>query len=188
MSSLPTPTLYVMPVEPGCPISLGHETDLADAAALLGVLCAAADSHERRPFMRRVVREARWGLWEEPRLPRPLVQSKYPVIYPWSLGARAVFAANSKRPAGGYGLVIEHCIPGIILIRELIERAHDLTPESLIDLLSTRLTAAVITREENKLLDKVGLQARMPDGADPTDPWARYRAAGLHPDEFKAVG
>ena len=79
--------------------------------------------------------------------------------------------------------MIEHCIPGIILIRELIERAHDLTPESLIDLLSTRLTAAVITREENKLLDKVGLQARMPDGADPTDPWARYRAADLNPDE-----
>ena len=63
-----------------------------------------------------VVRQALWSLWELPRLPRPLVQGRYPVIYPWSAAARAAYEANAKAPKGGRGLVLEHVRPRNILI------------------------------------------------------------------------
>ena len=60
---------------PGRPVSLGHEVDLADAAALLMVYRAAQDvlaRHGRSAL--RFAREAQWFVWEAPRLPPPLVR------------------------------------------------------------------------------------------------------------------
>ena len=57
-----------------------------------------------------------------PRLPDPLVASKYPKSYPWSPRARAVHVEHSgKRPKDGWGLAIEHLYPRELLVAELLD-------------------------------------------------------------------
>src|SRR4051794_23537630 len=94
--------------------------DEEDARAVLDVAraCRSTLRPERsRAASMRVLREALWFIWEEPRFPQPLVASKFPKPYPWSPRARAIFDAHAgKRPKGGWGLVIEHLYP-----RELLE-------------------------------------------------------------------
>ena len=91
---------------PGRPESLGRATDLRDARAVLAILNACAETlgpERPRIGLIRIVREALWFIWEAPRLPRPLVATKYPEPYPWSSGARAVFTehAGKARVAAG---------------------------------------------------------------------------------------
>ena len=161
--------------EPGRPARL--LSDEADVTHLLAVLQAVA-AFEVAPAARaRVVREALWFLWELPRLPQPLVASKYPRAYPWSAPARASVEEGSSWRPGGLSLVFEHLEPRRILEQELAARAATLAPEELEGLLHRGLAAAVVTRGEDALLTKAGLSHRMPAGA--CGPWARYVAAGL---------
>src|SRR4051794_18522092 len=108
---------------PGRPTSLGRSTDLRDTRAVLSVAAACRKTlrpERARSGPGRVLREALWFMWEEPRLPRPLVASKYPTSYPWSPKARARFAEHEgRRPKGGWGLVIEHLYPRELLVAEL---------------------------------------------------------------------
>lgn len=107
--------------EPGRPISLGADEDRMDAEGFLAVLRGCRPIRERRQAgTTHVARQGLWSFWELPRLPRPLVQGKYPVTYPWSLAARAVCKANPKAPKGGRGLILEHVRP-----REHPHRQHD---------------------------------------------------------------
>lgn len=99
-----------------------------------------------------VARQALWSFWQLPRLPRPLVQGKYPVIYPWSVATRAAYAANPKAPKGGRGLILEHLRPRNILIGLMIEESEQLTAGDLIRYLSRFLAGAVITKDEDLLL------------------------------------
>lgn len=133
----------------------------------------------------RVLREVLWFSWEQPRLPRPLVQSKYPRSYPWSPAAAK--EANEPYRPGGRGLIMEHLRPRRLLVVELLARASTVTPEDLAALLHQHITTAVITVEEDRLLSASKLNFSMPAGDDGTDPWARYVAAGLDPASFAPV-
>src|SRR5437763_206556 len=110
---------------PGRPTTLGPKQDLEDAAALLKVVEACRPmlgAGRPRTGPVRLVREALWFFWEQPRLPRPLVASKYPLPYPWSLEAQAVWnGGKTHRPPGGWGLIIEHLYPRELLVRDLFD-------------------------------------------------------------------
>jgi len=120
------------------------------------------------------VREALWFLWELPRLPRPLVQSKYPKPYPWSPEARRRFEHSTKRPQGGWGFVIEHLYPRELLAWELLDHANELSRDRVVGLLAERVTAAVVTRDEDRVLPTAG-ESRKPWEDYEADPWRRYR-------------
>lgn len=176
-----------MTVDPGRLISKGAEDDFVDAEALLGVLTACEPVRERwTAGTTHVVRQAVWSFWEKPRLPRPLVASKYPKSFPWSPAARAVLEAHPKAPAGGRGLVLEHVRPLNILIDTMIVSSLSWDERKLIDYLDRFLAAAVITKAEDALLTTAGVGKSPLDQHDP-DPWARYRTAGLDPDTFATV-
>lgn len=171
--------------EPGRPVSLGESEDIVDATALHAVLVACKAMRSRRNAgTSHVAREALWSFWERPRLPGPLVQSKYPRPYPWSPAARALLTTHGARPSGGWGLILEHLTPRNVLTRDLIEHVDEIGVPQLIEVLSTRLVAAVVTREEDKALANAGVGIAAPVGADPADVWARYRAAGFDPELF----
>lgn len=173
--------------EPGRPISLGADEDRADAEGLLEVLRGCQPIRERRHAgTTHVARQALWSFWELPRLPRPLVQNKYPLAYPWSRAARASYVSNPKAPRGGRGLILEHVRPRNILIGNMIEISEHLTAGELIGYLNRFMAGAVITKEEDLLLTHAGV-AYAPIDADDPDPWARYRTAGLDPETFAAV-
>lgn len=163
--------------QPGRPIAL--PTDEKDATDLAAVLSGLAEAFERRPRAITVAREAVWYLWEEPRLPRPLIGSKYPASYPWSLSARTVQNRASRRPDGGWALVYEHLRPQRTLLLDLLTGPHPVDASELASRLSMHLAGAVITRDENRALDAAGLGQSMPAGDAGSDVWARYRAAGF---------
>jgi hypothetical protein len=162
---------------PGRPRSQGRTADRRDAGAVLAVVKAcrtALDAGRPRTGPRVVVREALWFLWELPRLPRPLVQSKYPKPYPWSPEARRRFEHSTKRPQGGWGFVIEHLYPRELLAWELLDHANELSRDRVVGLLAERVTAAVVTRDEDRVLPTAG-ESRKPWEDYEADPWRRYR-------------
>jgi hypothetical protein len=136
----------------------------------------------------RVLREALWFFWEEPRLPRPRVASKYPMPYPWSRDARSVFENDAgKRPDGGWGLVIEHLYPREFLVGYLLDEGADRDAKAVAEMLSARLMAAIVTRDEDRQLPTRAQSAR-PWEEYAADPWLRYRAAGLPIATFAPIG
>jgi len=161
--------------EPGRPDRL--PSDDADAERLLEVLRSVAGFDVPASARSRVVREALWFLWERPRLPGPLVASKYPRAYPWSAAARASVEDGASWRPGGLNLVFEHLEPRRILVQELVARAATLGAAELEGLLHRGLAAAVVTKAEDTHLTKSGLSHRMPAGQG--GPWARYLAAGI---------
>jgi hypothetical protein len=165
---------------PGRPLRLA--SDEKDAEHLLAVIRGLAAFTAQPADCDRVLREALWFLWEKPRLPRPLVVSKYPAVYPWSPAARATVAAGRGWRAGGMGLVFEHLAPRALLRQEIIARVEALTAESLAELLHSSITAAVITRDEDAAITRAGLSHRQPDEA--AGPWSRYLAADLDVANF----
>ncbi len=172
---------------PGRPGTLGLPTDREDAGALLAVAAAcrkALPPGRPRSGPARVVREELWFVCEGPRLPDQLVASKYPKSYPWSPGARAVHAEHSgKRPKGGWGLVIEHLYPRELLVAELLDGTVVAETAGAIEVLTERLMAAVVTRDEDRQLP-TRAQSAHPWDEYASDPWLRYRSAGLPLEEF----
>lgn len=173
--------------EPGRPQSLGPAEDQRDAEGVLAVLRGCRPVRERRHAgTTHVARQALWSFWELPRLPKPLIQGRYPAVYPWSAQARAAYQAKGKAPKGGRGLVLEHVRPRNILIGNLIEISDQLDVGELIGYLNRFLAAAVITKEEDLQLTNAGVSKAPLDRDDP-DPWARYRTAGLELEMFDAL-
>jgi len=169
--------------QPGRPERFGFPIDDEDARAVLDVAraCRSTLRPERSPAASmRVLREALPGSsGKNHALPRPLVASKYPKSYPWSPRARAVFDVHAgKRPKGGWGLVIEHLYPRELLVGYLLDQGADLDAADAVELLTTRLMAAVVTREDDRQLPTRAWSAR-PWADYASDPWLRYRAAGL---------
>lgn len=165
--------------EPGRPRSLGQSEDVADAKALLAVITACRSTLARgrpRSGPLRLLREAVWSIWEEPRLPRPLVASKYPVVYPWSPRARRRHKEHGVRPSGGWGLVIEHLYPRALLVDDLLDERNS-SAGAIVELLAQRVLAAVLTREEDRRLTTEAWRGQMGSTWRDfrADPWLRYR-------------
>lgn len=140
------------------------------------MLCALAAAlrdwreHTGREPSTKILREAVWFYWQAPRLPRPLVASKYPRGVPWSDDAAALFLAGGST-AGK--LVIEHLEPLNRTLGWLINEAPE--AEEIVDGLPGRIECAVVTQEENK---------RLPDTGTSEE---RYRLAGLELDLLRTL-
>lgn len=171
-------------LEPGRPTRL--PSDARDADAILKILSGVTAMGPRIGLTgkSRVVREALWFFWEHPRLPHPLVGSKYPATYPWSAAARMRRQENETRPQGGWGLIIEHVLPKGLIISQMLDHGDNLTQRTLLRILRDGMAGAVITVAEDKQLQNAGVGNSMPPGDDGTDPWSRYRYAGLKVSEF----
>ena len=175
-------------VNPGRLTTVGTESDLADGGALLAILRVTGETRTRRTAgSMHIAREALWSFWERPRLPKPLVGNKYPVSYPWSPKARAVYQQHQGRPVGGFGLVLEHLTPRNLLIMDLWQRIEHLDEQELMQHLMTHLVGTIITKEEDAALTAAGVARSVPLDADPQDVWGRYRIAGLVPEDFAPI-
>lgn len=107
--------------------------------------------------------------------------------YPWSPGAQSVYTkSRGRRPAGGWGLIIEHLYPRELLVGDLLA-GDDLDPSATVELLSGRVMAAVVTRDEDRLLPPRGRSPEAWANYD-ADPWARYRSAAFAVGGFAPVG
>lgn len=128
---------------------LPRPNDLADAALVAAVANGLREWRALTGTTKgslKPLREAVWFYWQHPRLPRPLVRSKYPTTVPWSSAARSAFRADPQRTGG---LVIEHSYPIALLLDELLT-APELDAEVALRLLRRCRDFVVITVEENR--------------------------------------
>jgi hypothetical protein len=136
-----------------------------------------------RPRARWLLKEAVYWIWELPQLKEPRL-GKYSLHMPWSPNAHDRLTGwqpgHKPRPSTE-GLRFEHIIPRGLLAEELLRE----TPPDLADFLDTHFQAAVLTVADDHQLNQAGVRARMPGGWTlGDDPWDRYRAAGLIPEDF----
>ncbi len=155
----------VAPVEPD---------DDADLALVLKVVRAYAEhaSVTGRASGTKVVREAIFLAWEQPRLPSG---GKYSPRLPHSPSARAHRRTGHRR-----GLVFEHVLPISIVVRRLLEDvpADEQALRAVLDAAADRV---IVTKEEDKTITTAGFGARVPDE---DDPWTRYACLGLTKADF----
>lgn len=110
-----------------------------------------------------VLSEATW-VWSE-------FGGKYNGCEHWSEAAWAVRGEQKM-------LVHEHIVPKSIVIERLLQLLKP-TPDSVNDLLTSYCIAAIVTRDEDALLNNFGLRSKMPMDWDERDVWARYKHAGI---------
>lgn len=132
-----------------------------------------------------MVREALWCFWEHCRIPRPSIQLKYSLAFPWSPLARAQF--DNGQAISYHGLILEHLHPKGEIAVDLIVKAYDLTSAKLVDILHDRLRYAVITDVEDNQITRAGHRASSPRLSDRSDPWARHRDAGLDTSAYTPI-
>lgn len=152
------------------------ERRMADAELILTTVRASAEWEQATGRAVRVkpLRELIWFTWEQPRLPRPLYLSKYPLTAPWTPAAFDRYERRSR------GLVIEHVTPASVLVRRLLKEP----PATADDLMRALdgIIYVVITDDDNRLLKAAGVDSSLAPGSD--DPWERYRSAGLKRSTF----
>jgi hypothetical protein len=158
----------------------GWESDDIDAS-FVGRVFAAAREWEQitgRPAPRKPLRELVWFVWQQPRLPRPLVRGKYPKAVPWTSAARDAYSLDKR-----CRLVIEHVEPINVLLERLLSLSLD--SKTVASELQNAMQMCVMTPEEDKRLSAAGLAyaAHLSD-----EPWARYRAAGIDVEGLRPLG
>ena len=82
-------------------------------------------------------------------------------------------------------VVKDHSVPLLVLREFLRKYAHDLT--QLRTLLRRHYHIAAITKDEDRLLDKAKLRARMPTEDWHERPFARYEAVGIQHHSLRQV-
>lgn len=105
-----------------------------------------------------------------------------PVFFLWELrSAKTKLAAAKYRSkaaigmiAGNGDLVYDHAVPFCYLQRELLN-IEQVTIEAVRLVLEKYGIACLITKEENRKLNKNGLNRKMPSGWDGVDSLARYK-------------
>jgi hypothetical protein len=159
------------------------DRDIIDARCFLRLLRAHREwERERKDSGNlKALREWLWFNWQVPRRAGPLLRSKYSKSWPWSAAARAAYEADPKRCR----VVVEHREPVNLVIRELIDRTPS-EPAELVHLLNDRLACCVVTKDENDQITSAGFQNKMPLNSS-DDPWARYRASSIDPEQFSPL-
>lgn len=84
--------------------------------------------------------------------------------------------AAAGRPLGE--CVVEHSVPLMEIVNRLMA-LDPLTELRVANLLKRLFRVRLVTKEEDRELNKGPLRFKMPDGWDGRDPFARYRAAGI---------
>lgn len=108
-----------------------------------------------------------------------------PIHFLWErrAGSKAAAAQYLSRSAvslsfGDRKLVYDHAVPFVYLQRNLL--ALEVVDESSIRVLLEQFNLiALITKDEDQLLNSAGLNRRMPKGWDGNDPLARYKEVGI---------
>ncbi len=108
-----------------------------------------------------------------------------PVFFLWECrkGSKVRSAKfRSKAAIGltfGSGLLVyDHAVPFKYLQAALLS-LPDVTVDSVENALDKFCVAALITKEEDQLLNAAGYQSDMPEGWDQINPLARYNAVGI---------
>ena len=108
-----------------------------------------------------------------------------PVHFLWERrsGSKEVSAQRRSRAArgrtiGARELVYDHAVPFRYLQRELLA-LEVVTPATVRAVLERYGTIVLITAREDAKLNRAGLNRRMPDDWNKTDPLARYKAVGI---------
>ncbi|GAA2828604.1 hypothetical protein [Leucobacter komagatae] len=171
----------VVALEPGQGLQL--DSDVDDATSILRMVTTLQGEREwlGQSLHDRILKEVIWFKWEYPRLPRPLIDGKYPCAYPWSALARETYQRSPKRAGRAGQLVIEHVVPKRELMAMIAEQAASLTPSGLAHLMIEGCRAVVITKDEDRLLTRAGL-GHVRSNKD--DVWSRYRDVGLDLSTF----
>jgi hypothetical protein len=110
-----------------------------------------------------VLSEVTW-VWSE-------FNGKYVGCKYWSKAAWRLRGGDEK-------LVHEHLVPKKEIIGQLVQLKNP-SPESVREVLERFCIGVVVTAEEDQRLNKLGLRAKMPEGWDGQDPWARYVVAKI---------
>jgi hypothetical protein len=72
----------------------------------------------------------------------------------------------------------EHIVPRSIITKDLLEMEAS-TANTIFELLEINCIGVVVTLEEDRSLNKLGLRSKMPEDWDRIDPWARHRKAQI---------
>lgn len=102
--------------------------------------------------------------------------AKHSAAKPHSIAARALRACTTGSKFRS-SVRVDHAIPWRTMRGGL--RAAAMSGETLMAFLRATLHVCLITLEEDAVIRRAGLTSAMPNGADPTDPMARYRMAGI---------
>ena len=104
----------------------------------------------------------------------------------WSEKALNQYLKNKDSKDSVKGLIFDHIVPKKNFVDHVIGKPQDiLNIPDLKEFLDKVLVGCVITKEEDELFNKKGLRQKMPEkiGTDliknATDPWARYKEAGI---------
>ncbi len=155
-------------------VASARSDDQADLALILEVVRAYSEhaSVTGRVSGIKVIREAIFFVWEQPRLPDG---GKYSLALPHSPSARVQRAAGQRK-----GLVFEHVLPISIVVRRLLQDvpADEQALRAVLDATSDRV---IVTKDEDKRITAAGFGARVPDEGDP---WSRYGCLGLNKGDF----
>jgi len=109
-----------------------------------------------------------------------------PIYFLWQKRAgeskASIARFRSKNAAGlSFGkwqLVFDHAVPFKYLQAELL-KLSDVNTHSVENVLDKFDTVALITKEEDDLLNAAGYRSDMPKNWDGIDPLARYKAVGI---------
>jgi len=109
-----------------------------------------------------------------------------PIYFLWQKRAgrskASIARFRSKNAAGltfgNWQLVFDHAVPFKYLQTELL-KLSDVNTRSVENVLDKFATVALITKEEDDLLNAAGYRSDMPKDWDRIDPLARYKAVGI---------
>lgn len=110
-----------------------------------------------------VLAEVVW-VWSE-------FDGKYDGCRYWSSAALQVRESNQK-------LIHEHVVPKSVIIKRLMNLSKP-SSKNVNDVLQHFCIGVVVTAEEDQRLNRLGLRAKMPEGWNGKNPWARYAKAKI---------
>ena len=108
-----------------------------------------------------------------------------PIFFLWECYRKkkyqaARFVSNTGLNSMGekWGVVYDHCVPFRVLQDKLL-CLDSPEPLSIRQVLEQYAVACLITKDEDRLLTRIGLNNKMPEPWNETDVLARYKTAGI---------
>ena len=108
-----------------------------------------------------------------------------PIFFLWECYRKkkyqaARFVSNTGLNSMGekWGVVYDHCVPYRVLQDKLLSLDSP-EPLSIREVLEQYAVACLITKYEDRLLTRIGLNNKMPEPWNETDVLARYKTAGI---------
>lgn len=190
----PSPVTYPLPPPtPGGYCDMGPDRDRRDAEAILLTVRAALLVIETAPrAAKRQMREAVTHFWQIPRLMvSRMVGGRCPESVLWTKEAAAPLLAKSDAMSSATssppkseasGLVLEHLVPQNLFVTELIDAVGSplgLSLDQMVAMLRDHHRDAVlivVTKDEDKSINKQGWRSTTPDRANPME---RYSRSGI---------